>query len=355
VLSVPARQILPLFIPHAGCVHACVFCDQRRISGENKPASADDVRAVVMSAIKAFEKTCATHEGQNKTSQSIELALYGGSFTALPEAMQNELLDAAHPLLKLGAQCSIRISTRPDYIDTKTVQRLKSYGVNTIELGAQSMCDDVLSASLRGHNAADVVAACDVIKSAGLSLILQMMTGLPGDTHEKSLYTAGKIAELKPAGVRIYPSVIIRGTKLHEMWQSGEYTEHTVHDAVELCAKICIIFENANIPIIRLGLNPTDELSAGSAVAGAYHPALGELVYSKVLYNKVSNMLYGIPPGSSIEIIVGKGMTSKMAGHRRENILALKKNHSLNAIKIVESNVDFTPQIIQLRVDLQQP
>jgi len=200
------------------------------------------------------------------------------------------------------------------------------------------MCDDVLAMSRRGHTSEDIVRAAEMIKSAELSLILQMMTGLPGDTFEKSLYTARRFIEIKPDGVRVYPTVVVCDTELYKMWRSGLYREHTVEDAIELCAQICAMFLEADIQIIRLGLNPTEALSSGTAVAGAYHPAFGELVYSKIYYNKAAALLRDVPEGSSVTITVPKGRISMMVGQKRENIRKLTKEFTLASIKVVEKD-----------------
>jgi histone acetyltransferase (RNA polymerase elongator complex component) len=307
-------------------MHDCVFCNQHRItdiSADSNPLTN------LKSIISDLEPHTSAHDAQ--------LAFYGGSFTALPVTQQTELLEAAQPFLHINPQNSIRISTRPDYIDESIIKRLKEYGVKTVELGAQSMCDDVLLLSHRGHTASDVEKAAGIVKNAGFELILQMMTGLPGDTNEKSLHTAKRFVELMPNGVRIYPTVIVQGTPLYDMWKSGGCTEHTVEEAVELCALLCDIFGKADIPIIRLGLNPTDKLSAGDAAAGAYHPAFGELVRSRVYYNMAVAQLDGVPIGSDVTIKVAKGHTSMMTGQHRCNIEALTKEFSLRSLKITES------------------
>lgn len=350
----PKRRIIPFFIPNTGCARDCVFCDQRLISGETASVSPDRVRSAINRLLEADQFGFAHGEGrQDEESRGtsstpehtaqpapFEVAFYGGSFTAIGESLQNELLEAARPLLDLSPKNSIRVSTRPDGIDEAIVGRLKGYGVATIELGAQSMRDDVLAAARRGHTAGDVEKAAGIVKSAGLSLILQMMTGLPRDTDEKSILTAKRFVSLGPDGVRIYPTVVVRGTKLHEMWLGGEYREHSVGEAVALCAKLCPLFEEAGIPVIRLGLNPSDGLSAGDAVAGAYHPAFGELVYSRMYYEKACALLDGITPHSSVAITVPGGHKSRMTGPRRQNIGMLTEKYSLSALKIVESDTD---------------
>ena len=322
------RRIFPFFIPHYGCEHECVFCDQRKISGIGEPIAVESLSEAVHEIISDIKDT-----------RPLEIALYGGSFTALPIAQQDAYLQATAPLIRRRPDCSIRISTRPDCIDTDSVLRLKSFGVKTIELGAQSMCEDVLRLSQRGHSPDDVINASKAVKRSGVSLILQMMTGLPGDCAEKSVYTAEQFVKLEPDGVRIYPAVVVSDTKLYDMWKRGAYSEHSISDAVELCARLCVIFDEGDIPIIRLGLNPTDELSGGLAAAGAYHPALGELVYSRVCLNMAIGFMKGIKPGSDVIITVSKGFMSKMTGIRRENVKMLINRFSLASLKVVEADI----------------
>lgn len=317
-----ARQrILPIFVPHLGCPNDCVFCNQRRISGSPLPASGADVTRML---------THARKEGMT----GAQLAFYGGSFTAIDSACQEDLLAAVQPFLADGTIASIRLSTRPDAIDDTILQRLRSYGVETVELGAQSMDDGVLWESGRGHTARDTENAVRLLKEAGFFVVLQMMTGLPGSDREKDLETARKIIELCPDGVRIYPTVVVQNTPLEDMWRAGEYREHTVGEAVSLCADILPMMEEAGIPVIRLGLNPTEELSHGGAVAGAYHPALGELVRSEILRRRAAALLGAVPPGASVTLGVAPNRVSAMTGQHRENIRRLTEEFSLKELKI---------------------
>ena len=317
--------ILPVFVPHWGCPHACVFCNQRRISGAAMPARAEDVKKAIQEAAAFLPK-----------GGKRQLAFYGGSFTAIPVKEQEALLGAAKEALDRGEIDAVRLSTRPDAIDETVLSRLKAFGVETIELGAQSMDNKVLQLAGRGHTAHDVERASELIKAAGFRLILQMMTGLPGSSDESDAETARRLIALKPDGVRIYPTVIVRDTALFDMWQAGEYEEHTVEDAVRVCAKIVPLFEQAGIPIIRLGLNPTEELSGGAAAGGAYHPALGELVKSRILLEKARALLKGTEPGSRVTLMVGRGKASQMAGQHRENIRRLTGEYALSDLKIRE-------------------
>lgn len=317
------NRVFPLFIPHRGCPHDCVFCDQRRVSGQRKPVTPADV-AASLSALAA---------------PVDELAFYGGSFTALPLAEQAALLDAAQPYLERGVIRRLRVSTRPDAIGAEVLDLLQSRHVETVELGAQSMDDGVLLACGRGHTAADTARAAQMVRERGFRLILQMMTGLPGSSDELDLLTGERLAALRPDGVRVYPTVILRGTPLYALWKSGAYRERSVEDAIRVCARLLPIFERAGIPVIRLGLNPTGDLSAGDAAGGAYHPALGELVQSRIFLEKARTLLHGSRPGGDVALGVCKSDISKMTGRHRRNIEALKVEFRLRSVRVTEADV----------------
>lgn len=320
-------QIIPVFVPHAGCPHDCVFCNQRRIAGQSERATAKTV-------IQALEQAAALPRGAKR-----QLAFYGGSFTAIPASEQEELLTAAQPYLSCGVIDSIRLSTRPDAIDQEVLSRLRRFRVETVELGAQSMDDSVLALAGRGHTSKAVEDASYMVRESGFELILQMMTGLPGDTDETAVETARRLIALRPAGVRIYPTVIVRDTVLYELWRAGRYREHTVEDAVRVCAWLVPLFESAGIPILRLGLNPTEELSSGGAVAGAYHPALGELVRSRVLLNRAEELLKDVRPGNHVTLGVNARELSQMIGQHRCNIDALCRTYALSALSVRPAEV----------------
>ncbi len=322
------ESIVPFFVPHYGCPYACVFCNQTHITGSRETVSPDAVLRTVEQAQQFLDP-----------DSKRQLAFYGGSFTAIPIPEQTALLEA-------GAQCeqngwidTIRLSTRPDAVSAETLERLRRYPVNTIELGAQSMDDEVLARAGRGHNSDAVRKASVLVHEFGFRLILQMMTGLPGDTMEKAVRTAKELIALAPDGVRVYPAVIVRDTALYRMWKTGEYREHTVEDAVSVCARLLPLFEEASIPVIRLGLNPTEELSGGEAAGGAYHPALGELVKSRVLRNRAEELLKASDlAGKPVILSVPPGLRSQMTGQHRENLAYLKQKYSLADIRVEESD-----------------
>ena len=317
------NRIIPLFIPHAGCPCACVFCDQKKITGMDTPVTPEQVQREIEAALPwAGEGGC-------------QLAFYGGSFTAMQPQTQEMLLGAAAPYLRDGRIESIRLSTRPDAIDSETVARLKAYGVTTVELGCQSMDDRVLRLSGRGHTREDTIRASRMLHQGGLSQVLQMMTGLPGDDGKASVATAEQLIALKPQGVRIYPTVVLKNTQLHRMMLRGDYQPQSMEAAVELCAAIYEKFLTAGIPVIRVGLNPTEELSGGEAVAGAYDPALGERVLSRMYRNRAEELLRQQPEVRNAVFYVHPRRISVMVGQKRENICYLRERFGLSSIKVL--------------------
>ncbi len=324
----PKRHIVPVFVPHLGCPNDCVFCNQRRISGQKEPQTPENVKNIIETALLKIPENAP-----------CELAFYGGSFTAIPEEEQISLLSVVKPYIDTGRIGEIRVSTRPDCINEAVIERLIKFGVKTVELGVQSLDEAVLKASERGHTAEDAENAVKLLRTFGFNIILQMMTGLPASTAEKDIYTAEKIIALQPDGVRIYPTVIVHDTPLYDMWREGEYREHTVKEAVELCAKLTELFDAAGIPVIRLGLNPTEELSGGGAAGGAYHPAFGELVKSASYLKRAVKILEKAEAGENIVISVAPGQVSLMTGQKRCNIDALKKRFGFRNVKIIEDNM----------------
>lgn len=304
---------ISVFVPHIGCPHRCSFCNQNAITGRTGAPTAEDVKNAVL--------TASSREDYNP--KLTELAFFGGSFTAIDEDYMLSLLNAGYEFKKTGVISGIRISTRPDAIDEKILDTLKSKGVTAIELGCQSLNDKVLELNHRGHTEQDVKAASALIKSYGFSLGLQMMTGLYGDCDEYALKTAEKIIALGADTVRIYPTILLKGTYLHSLYQKGLYAPQTLDAAVELTAQLLIMFEKAGVKVIRTGLHTLDE---ERFVAGPWHPAFGELCKSKVLLTKVLKIIKeNNLPNGDITIFVPFGMTSAMIGQKRKNIDFLSK------------------------------
>ncbi len=323
-----------LFVVHKGCPHMCSFCNQRSISGSSKDITAADVHSAVKTAIDSLTE---------KEAAGGEIAFFGGSFTMVDHDYMLSLLEAAYEYVGKGIFKGIRISTRPDGINRKICDILKKYGVTAVELGAQSLDDRVLELNERGHTAKQVCDACKMLKEYGFELGLQMMTGLYGSQDADSIETAEKIIALAPETVRIYPTVVIKGTKLHELMQSGAFEPKGIPETVDLCARLIPMFENAGIKVIRVGLHSgggVDETYAG----GAYHPALRELCEGRIYYNNAFGKLEKLPQGSYILNVSPKEI-SKMTGQKKENLIRLREKGYSCTVKGTEGLLKYEVEI----------
>lgn len=325
---------IPIFIPHLGCPNNCVFCDQRKISG---CVSFDE------SGVKKQIEEALTTLGPD---DEAEIAFFGGSFTGIDRELMIRLLLISDEFVESGRVGSVRCSTRPDYIDGEILAILREHHVKTVELGIQSMSDEVLSASKRGHTAERALEACRMVKDAGFDLIGQMMIGLPGSTIADEIATARAICNASADGARVYPTVVFAETELAEMTESGSYKPLDIEDAIDRTASVLDIFDRAGIPVIRVGLCSGENLSSPeSVVGGANHPALGELAMGELTYRRICEeadkaILSTDPRGKTMTVYVPVGATSRAVGQKKRNILRLNekycKNHAINRIKILE-------------------
>lgn len=294
---------ISIFIPHMGCPNMCSFCNQHTISNSFAPSPKE--------VGEMLAKAC-----ENLPEGEAEIAFFGGSFTAIGRDYMTALLEQAYPYVKSGKVCGIRCSTRPDCIDRDVLNVLKSYGVTAIELGAQSMDNAVLAANNRGHNAEDVYTASALIKEYGFELGLQMMTGLYLSTPEKDIETAEKIAEIKPDTVRIYPTVILKGTRLGELYKSGEYVPYSFETAAEICADMLEMFERKGIRVIKLGLHASETVEA-DMLGGFYHPAFREICEGILFRREIENQT---ETGGKYVVYAAPNAVSKAAGQKKCNI-----------------------------------
>jgi histone acetyltransferase (RNA polymerase elongator complex component) len=310
------QYIIPIFVPHRGCPHDCIFCNQHAITG----SSPMENRIFAQETIVAYLETMPKH-----TSVRKEIAFYGGSFTGIPRDVQKNLLEIAMHYKERGDVDGIRLSTRPDYINPEILAFLKEYGVTTIELGVQSLDDDVLVQSRRGHHPEDVRLAVEYIRKSEFTLGLQLMVGLPGDTYVKAIDSARTIVKLGPDFVRVYPTLVIEGTELANLYNAGVYHPLTLDEAVHWCAAMLIIFEHAHIPVIRIGLQPTEELAPGRGiVAGPFHPAFRELVESRIAYGMMRHLMHQLSSKPKrVTFIIHPRDMSIMRGHKGDNTARL--------------------------------
>ena len=321
---------IPIFIPHMGCPNMCVFCNQRSISGR----MSFDISKVKNEIDEALSTT--------KNDDEIEIAFFGGSFTGIERELMISLLSLAQNYINEGRVTSIRLSTRPDYIDDEILDILSSYSVKTIELGLQSMDDEVLKASKRGHTSICAENACKMIKRRGFSLIGQMMIGLPSSNVEKEIYTAKRICEMGADGARIYPTVVFYETELCDMMQGGVYLPLSNEDAVERTKEALKIFVSNNVPCIRVGLQSSENLSDDSLVAGgANHSAIGELAMSALYLDKICECIDANSPveiPKKITIYCPKGDVSKIVGQKRRNLQKICEKYGIKNVKVLEKN-----------------
>jgi histone acetyltransferase (RNA polymerase elongator complex component) len=326
---------IPIFVPHLGCPHRCVFCNQWESSGERKVPDADSIKEKIELYLSTIPDSV----------ERIEVAFFGGSFTGIEPEKQEEFLSAPYRFKKAGLIHAIRLSTRPDYIDEEKLQLLKNLEVETVELGAQSFSDRVLSASGRGHRVVDTYKAIDLLKRDGFKLVIQLMPGLPEDSIDSSLRSAEIAASLKPASVRIYPTVVLEKTRLAEMYRAGRYRALSLEEAIEICKEMLLIFSNKGIPVIRMGLHPFSDNERENIIAGPYHPAFGFLVKSRVkreiMENRVSEALNDSDFNSSetLKLVIPEIEREEFIGYKRENLTYLRDKYgNLNIVFIMEDD-----------------
>ena len=317
---------IPIFVADMGCPHRCVYCNQKMIAqvgGAMTPELADEI---ILKALKTMD------------DRDVQIAFFGGSFSGIPFDEQCGLLKTAKKYVDMGLVTGIRLSTRPDLINEKILDNFKKYSVTSVELGVQSMDDEVLKLNRRGNTVNDVENGAKMVKAYGFELGLQMMIGLIDDTCDKSIYTANKIVEFGADTARIYPTLVIKDTPLCELYEKGLYQPLKLDEAVLWSADILKIFEDADIAVLRIGLMANEGLDSGkSLIAGPYHPAFGEMVKSRLMLNHVIEQLKEYRyDRSRLKIIVPAGEISHMVGIKRENISLLKEKFGINDIRVRE-------------------
>lgn len=309
--------LIPFFIPHWGCPQICIFCNQHRIAQERSP----------LPSVQEIGETIRSYVGNQRRAKRWEVAFYGGSFSAIPKSQQEALLQPAYQALQDGLIDGIRCSTRPDALSWEEIAFLQEYGVTTVEIGVQSMDDDILYQSKRGHTSSDVSQAVGRLQEAGFTVGLQVLPGLPGETWKTLVKTAVAISQLQPDFVRIYPVLVIENTELADMYRQGSYQALSLDLAISYSAFLKDWFEMHCIEVIRTGLQATDELNHGhSLIAGPYEPAMGELVENYRWRQRIERILQEILLGDSllpmtISIYYPRYLTSKLRGLRKSNIL----------------------------------
>jgi len=321
--------IIPIFVPHLGCPHQCSFCDQHQITGAGGAPEASDITERILN----YRRTVSS-------GTSLEIAFYGGSFTMLPPVYQEQLLQPAYQALNEGLVRRIRISTRPDGINDDILAFLRSWGVSIVELGVQSLDPEVLRLCHRGHTAEQSLQASELVQKADFQLGVQLMVGLPGDTREKALETARRVAAMRPDFVRIYPALVLKGTGLESLFRRGAYRPLSLGEAADLTADLLMVFAAARIHVIRVGLQPNEALLSGDTlIAGPFHPSFRELAESEIMRRQIVHCLS--LPGAG-EIVKGRELTvfvspldlSRVKGEYGRNLEYLRTRYGFASIRV---------------------
>lgn len=324
--------IIPIFVPHKGCPFNCIYCNQKNISGQHKEPTPGEVEKIIERYLSTVDKRT-----------EVEIGFFGGSFTGIEINYQLSLLKTAYKYFKSGMVQAIRLSTRPDLIDREIISYLLQYGVRTIEIGVQSLDDKVLQDSCRGHLSLDVYKACQIILDSGIDLGIQTMVGLPGDNRHKALETARKVVDIGPSAVRIYPTLVIKGTYLEVLYKQGKYVPLTLEEAVDLCADLLDIYRTNNINVIRMGLQPTENITDGAdVIAGPFHPAFGQLVESRLMLEKIEISLkkWNLRDKRILTVITSNRNISNVIGQKRCNIEYLKNKYGFSTVVVKPGLMD---------------
>lgn len=310
--------IIPLYITHSGCPHLCIYCNQKIASDHEEPIKPQDIKIKIEKALALVDRT--------KYNQ-VEIAFYGGSFTALDIKEQEALLLPIQEFILSGQVDSIRVSTRPDYINEEVLSLLKSMNVKTIEIGAQSMNDEVLKLAKRGHSSADIINASRLIKKIGFMLSIHLMIGLPVDTPEISINSAKSVIELQPDFVRIHPTLVLKGTQLEEEYQAGRFKSWDSEQVLNTLKEMLKLFEEASIKVIRIGLQPSEGLLLKeNVISGFNHPSMRELCESLIFLDEMTEMIDS-SEGKDIVFLINPSDISKVLGHKRFNFIKLTEQY----------------------------
>ncbi len=333
-------MIVPFFIPHAGCPHQCVFCDQETIAGQ----------AAGIPAADELLSTIATHRATG-SGDGVEVAFFGGTFTALSRQVQEGLLAPLQPLREAGIVRSVRLSTRPDALDGETVAWLQIRGVTTVELGIQSLDDEVLRLSGRGHAGAEVARAAAALRNAGLAFVAQLMPGLPGDTPARSLATLEAVLGMAPDALRIYPTLVLAGTRLADLYRTGRYRPLSLAQGVGVGKLMLHRALRARVPVLRMGLQPTDGLrAAGAVVAGPFHPAFRQLVEAELCHDLLTRLALLVPEGTTATVACAPTRVADVIGQRRRNLERLGRERGLRVTAVLPD-----PALTREELELRGP
>lgn len=321
---------IPIFIPHQGCPNDCVFCNQRKISGKQQPEALDYWQQFVEDSVQTVNQR-----------KQVEIAFFGGSFTGLEPDLMRQYLEFGKRYVERYALKGIRMSTRPDYITPEIMKLLSHYPVTAIELGVQSMDDRVLAVSRRNHSADQVRQAARLIQAQGIEWGVQIMLGLPRDDSTTAVATAKQLLALKPQTVRLYPTLVLENTILAQWYQAGRYQPLELNEAVELAAKLLVLFLEQEVTVLRVGLQSSKDLAKGGYIAGPYHPAFKELVQDRIVYDGICRIMESNRSLKPYQITVNDKMYQRIIGHQRANLRRLKAIYPKLTLQVDAQMADY--------------
>ncbi|GAA0788669.1 elongator complex protein 3 [Hathewaya limosa] len=346
-----SHYIIPIFVPHIGCPHNCVFCNQNTITGKKEIKDSNVQEITKKSCRNIIEEYLNTINKYGNEEKVIEVSFFGGTFTAIPLEKQIELLEVAYEYKCKEKINFIRLSTRPDYIDISELNILKKYGVDIIELGVQSLDNDVLKCSGRGHSSDVVKTASNLIKEFNITLGIQVMLGLPCDNFAKDIKTAKEVCEIKPDICRIYPSLVIKDTPMETMFKKGEYTPYSLKETIEICKIVYSMFISNDINVIRVGLQPTEDINEGAeVVTGPFHPAFRELMESSLLNEMIFKFLKDIN-SKEIQIIINPKNVSKLYSNKKYYFNEYNHKYYNGNIEVIQ---DFNVEKDEIKIKIQE-
>ena len=324
--------IVPVFISHEGCPYRCSFCNQTKITGNEKKTDKKNLKEILRTHLEALNS--------ENLSEKRELAFFGGSFTGIPLERQKYLLSAVQPWILSGEIQSIRVSTHALFIDDIKLSLLRKNHVETVELGIQSTDDEVLKLAGRECPYDVIKSAVDKIHAMKFRLGLQLMPGLPSDDEQKFQKSVDNVISLKPEFVRIYPTLVIRNTGLFDMYQQGTYTPWNLERMIDAVKEAVVKFEQAGIKVIRVGLHPDPSLMK-NYVAGPFHPSFRYLVDSRIVRERMIKMIRSLKQVPlSVTFRVPARRVSLYIGHKKENLSIIKNIFSLDSISLQQDAIN---------------
>lgn len=335
--------VVPVFLPHAGCPHRCVFCDQSAITGAESPSAHPDPDRIV----RHIDSFLAA----SRPRSFVHIAFFGGNFLGQTPQAVEELLGLAGTYVSGAKADGIRFSTRPDTVEKRNLDAIVPFPVDTVEIGAQSLDDQVLTRSRRGHSASDTAAAVGLLQSRGYRVGLQLMIGLPGQSRDSALASAAQAAALAPDFVRIYPTVVLAGSPLARWYRRGRYRPLCLEAAVSLTAQMVSIFSAQHIPVVRMGLQATDDLCPGNQIVdGPFHPAFGELVRSEVWFQQMEDAFFAGGGEGKVRIWLHPGAESQVRGQQNRNMVRLKMRFAIKSVSVLKDD-GLDPETIRIEAD----